>query len=380
MATVTPAYITYTPEGGQEQTIEFHAVISEGHKTSAEVTKYPSQEGFHVSNHSIRKNREVTIEGVISNIKLNGSASREYGGINTVTVKEAIDALINSGEYCTVTTNLGVYDPVILNKFTTKQAKGMVDSMQFTIGGEEIVEVPVDNYVAPVPVTFTTVTGAERDAVVTELEEVGYPTSPSDKISVGYFDHGESFSVPAALSSGLSVETVFEYVGTDPVSGAARYRQHLSESSVRLLGQEEQLLSPGCSASSSDRGGIDQVASCLLREGEEILMEAARDTYNTAMGELRRSIYGYVYDTVSMDNKYGQALAMAGIGCLVRGVTQASDEYDYLPGESLPTFDAILNGMFFNTSPKPRQSLIKINCECDDSPTLDIDDALLPIS
>ena len=75
MAKTTPAHIIYTKKGtDNEVVIDFHAVVSEDHEASAKITKYPVQTGLHISNHSIRNNRVVSLTGVISNMIMNNAS------------------------------------------------------------------------------------------------------------------------------------------------------------------------------------------------------------------------------------------------------------------------------------------------------------------
>ena len=50
--------------------IEWDCVIQEGHKASNQVTRYPIQSGFIVSDHAIRENRMLKLRGIIVNVGL----------------------------------------------------------------------------------------------------------------------------------------------------------------------------------------------------------------------------------------------------------------------------------------------------------------------
>ncbi len=234
MAQVTPASIAYTPTVGPEQIIDFHAVVFEEHMTEAEVTTYPVQEGFHVSNHSIRKNRIVTLSGLISNILLRGtkSGSIDYGSNATLAVKGLFDALISSGTECRVTTNLGDYSPVIWKRFKTKQKEGMVDSMSFTVTGEEIIKVDADNNAAATEINFSEVPTLNRASVVAELTTAGIHTEDCDQLLQSSFTVGEDFIIKGTNSAGEPVDTTYVFIGMDPSTGQPRYEIHVSESSV----------------------------------------------------------------------------------------------------------------------------------------------------
>jgi len=59
--------------------IRLHGVVSEDHSTNIELTKFPVQGGFEISNHVIKKNRQVTIEGVITDNSLPGQVRYASG-------------------------------------------------------------------------------------------------------------------------------------------------------------------------------------------------------------------------------------------------------------------------------------------------------------
>ena len=163
----TPASVRYTLEDGSWQDLFFHAVIAEDHTASAVLTKYPVQTGLHITNHSIRQNRSIKLTGAITDVQIEGSSSyRDYGSEASTLIKDRLMALINNGIECQVVTNLGVYEPVVFTRFNTKQKAGMMDSIEFEITGEEVIKVDTLNKTAPSPVSFTPVTGAERDAII----------------------------------------------------------------------------------------------------------------------------------------------------------------------------------------------------------------------
>jgi hypothetical protein len=50
------------------------------------------------------------------------------------------------------------------------------------------------------------------------------------------------------------------------------------------------------------------------------------------------------------DNDYGQTLIHAGVGCLVRGITNNPEtRFPYTPGEGLPTVANMVEGIFKQT-------------------------------
>ena len=355
MANVTPATIEFTPElGGINQVIDFHAVMIEDHTTQAAITKYPVQTGTHITNHSIRNNRMVSITAMISNMRMVDPAGfvisgRDYGDGATKKVKEVMDSLIHSGQQCKVTTNLGIYNPVIFTKFKTSQKAGLVDSMELNIIGEEIVVINTENYVAPIPVSFEVLFGPARAAIVQELKEAGFETTDCDQISTGTVNTDESFLVGSTDAAGNAVTTAHNHVGADPVSGASLYEVavggvELAEDGLNeVIDEVGSILPEDIPIEIPKVSAIGNVGDCLAEEATTILTEAAEDAIDTALGKLKRDARGIFYDTVSMDNQTGQLLASAGAGCIIRGITGSSAGGTYIPGESLPTAAEILD-------------------------------------
>ena len=370
--TATPASIQYTPVGGTTQYINFNAVVSEDHEAKATITKYPVQEGFHVSNHSIRHNRKVVLEGVITDVQIEGPRNTNYGLTPSFTVKESLDALVNSGFECTVTTNLGTYTPVVFSRFKTKQKAGMMDSMHFTISGEEIIKVDTNNFTAPAPIVFVEVNGPERVALVDELALSGIYVDDCDRLSQGDFNRGEDFIIDGVDDAGDQVSTTYKYGGIDPSTGKSFYEVHYSDLAVGVSTVSRVTNDPCAQATFSEKlvAGVSQVSECLLNEAVSVFEEAAEDMIDTAMGRLQKSIYGAFYDTVTMGDEYGSMLAAAGVGCIVRGVTGADNSFPYLPGESLPTTAEIMEGAKVGLGlqqPTPdKVTLTQIECACTD--------------
>jgi hypothetical protein len=135
----TPASIKYLSANSRVNEIRFHGVVSEGHKTSTQLTKYPVQSGFVVTNHAITQNRKVTLVGLISDVILMGSNSVSYSTTSpTAEVFKVLNQLVLNKVPCRVVTNLGVYDPVIFTSADSSQGVGAMNIMQVTMSGEEL--------------------------------------------------------------------------------------------------------------------------------------------------------------------------------------------------------------------------------------------------
>jgi len=352
MAKVTPAHIIYTPDGGEEQVINFHAVIGEDHQASAQVTKYPVQTGYQISNHSIRQNRLVTLEGVFSNVIFdsgNGTGTKDqYGADTNSIVFQVLEGLVNSGQEVKVVTNLGIYDPVVFTRFKTKQSAGKVDSMQFTLIGEEFIRVDASGTAAPATLSFVVVEGVERETAAAELEYLGYLVAPQDEISTTTHRADEDFVITGVDSASQPVETTYIFSGYDPVTGQPTYEVHVSEEAVAVASEVLPEVSVDQCAEEGFKdsllGGVKQVSGCLVDEANDILLDALEDKIDTAMGELKKSIHGVFYD-ITQGSEIGASLLKAGIGCVVRtAISSPISNSEYQPSESLPTTDDIMTG------------------------------------
>jgi len=360
MATVTPAMISY-PYGGtadETETIKFHTVISEAHQASAEITKFPVQTGFLVSNNSIRKNRVVNITGIITNVLFGKMVGRkaaladgliQYSSNSASTIFEELERLINEAEPCEVVTNLGVYGPVVFTKFSTKQVAGMTDAMEFTIMGEELVVSGAVNGTTPKLLSFSELTGSKKTTRELLLREAGIEVCECNKISEANFTMGQDFVVDGVDSAGVRTRHTFLSTGQDPSTSSWAYEAHTSAIDLYNPEATSDIITAAEAAerlkdfANNTKGGFAQVSACLINEGDRVATELATDLIDTAMGELRKSLYGAVYETVHMtDNQYAQSLIQSGIGCLVRGITNADPKFPYTPGESLPRTDQIL--------------------------------------
>ena len=393
MTTITPAYIIYQLTGGVEQEIHFDAIISEDHKTTAKITKFPVQEGFHVSNHSIRNNRPVSLTGVVSNVKIDlgeDDPKFDYGADPARYVKSIMDSLILSGQQCRVITNLGDYYPVIFTTFSTKQKAGMVDSMHFTITGEEIIISSTVSFAAPTPVTFTPVQEEERAEWVARLSASEVFVDSNSVLSKGSYKKGRDFVIYDEDAAGNPVETTYIFVGIDPSTGAEIYEAHVSENAVEVTGtgNNSELTPDACLEKDYDKsllGGMDQVRDCVLKEASSVIVGAVTEVVDTAMGELTKSARGVFYDTVEFaggPDSVGGALMTAGLSCVIRGATGNTDPGNYNPGESLPTTDQIMEGASqghgFTEPPEETVTLIQIKCGSEGTIQTDVSPTLFP--
>ncbi len=387
MAKSTPAHIIYQTANGEEQTLNFHAVMSEDHGASSQITKFPVQTGKHISNHAIRNNRTISLTGAFSNYGFTsedvavgediGQLPRRpsFGSDTNKAMFDVLESLVQSAQECKVVTNLGIYDPVIFNKYSTKQASGTVDTLNFTISGEEVIKVSESSRNAPVPLAFNVLSGPQREAVVYELDSLGISVSPEDEVSKADWNIGEDFTISGVDEVGNAVKTTWVYKGRDPVfSGKPNYEVHFSESAVEVSGADSVASNSSCCSDTTESlknkisAGVDSASNCFTEELEQIALEEAENLVSTAMGDLKKSIYGYVYDITSGDTA-GAAILKAGLGCVIQTVTD-SEETNLANAviDSLPTTSDMIegarSGLGFGEIEKKKASLIQVKSGC----------------
>lgn len=348
MAELTPARITYLL-GATEQVIRFHSVISEGHQASSEVTKFPVQSGFQISNHAIRHNRKVIIEAIISNTLISGvgTSSEEYQYSltdNSKTVFSLLKDIVNNKTKTTVLTNLGLYTPVIFTSFKTKQMVGLVDSMKVTLVGEEIQESTALNGTSPKVLNFKEV--PEPQSRIQDLIDAGVDIANGKPITEVIVDLGEDFAIGSKDELGVNSITTYINKGVDIVTGAYNYAVHSTDTGLFIDPSAivSDLVGVGVSLIGKITTGAHDPVGCLVSGATEVLEDAATEYIDTAMGKLTKSAYGAFYGMTHMSgNDVGQALIGLSAGCVIRGVTGHDNKFPYSPGESLPSASTILD-------------------------------------
>ena len=351
MAQVTPAFIKYKAEGDpQESIVKFHAVMSEDHEALSEITKFPVQSGFMISNNSIRRNRKVSIKGIISNKVLDGTKN-DYVFSETNNSRaafETLEYLVNSGTTCNVTTNLGDYDPVVFISFKTKQIAGMVDAMEFTLSGEEIQISTTVTGSAPKVLSFTELSGAARENRLNLLAEAGMKFCEGAKVSEASMTMGQDVIIEGVDKANKAVNSTYLATGQDPTTGGWFYDMHTSAVDMyeNTLNVTQDLVGGVGNIYDQVTAGFSPVGNCLADGALDVAGDFVEDVLTTEMGELKKSLYGALYTTMGMtDNEYGQNLIHAGVGCIVRGITNFDPKFPYRPGEALPTVGQMMEGL-----------------------------------
>lgn len=342
--------ITYTVNDVSSN-IRFHTVISEAHEATSEITKFPVQSGFSISNHAIRKNRVVTIEGMITNTVLaNGANSIIYSQNNSKTIFEVLETLVNSSIPCEVTTNLGNYSPVVFNKFSTKQVAGMTDAMTFTIRGEEIQVRSTLNKTAPKVLTFIEIGPEQYAARLAELNALGYAVPNGAVISETKATLGQDYTIRTPNTKGVLTDTVYVNTGYSEVTGEYTYDVNENPAPVVAAVAEE-----GFNPWSLAGKFASSVSPCLVDGAIDVAVNMVGDVVESYMGKARKALYGIKNNIMQLGGGIiGAPLMGVLVDCVVAGATDVYKDYadEILPEGSaikdsagLPTTQNILDGV-----------------------------------
>jgi len=354
MPRVTPAFIEYstTSTSSREATeqeladgedanisttstssnyIKFHTVIAEDHQASAVVTKFPVQSGFDISNHSIRQNRVITLDAMITNTLLSGTKQKSYGANNSQHIFNLVESLVNSATQCTVTTNLGIYKPVVFNSFKTKQEQGMTDAIRIILVGEEVQVKNTVSKTSPKSISFSSISDVLRTSVIDDLVASGIGTIEGladSVISQGTAILGDSFKFVTELTSGATSELSFL---SEVTNGAKDFIYNVdtantgvfSEISHSLGGVISDLNIPLLANPIDLIGGFSGVTNCLVKGSTSVLGSFIDDKVDTAMGSLESSIYGARQDILKLgDNDAMQSLLGTSMDCIAMGASK----------------------------------------------------------
>ena len=187
------------------------------------------------------------------------------------------------------------------------------------------------------------------------------------------------FRVLLTNSAGNTVRTSYKFAGTDPTTGEAQYSILLDDTTTRQATGEV-----GGSVPSDpcvENGFMDsvkntamQALNCITKEATDIALDLVKDTIDTAVGKLKSDLRGAVYDATSFGNEAASALAFAGVGCIARSISGNTSAGTYVPGESLPTADQMLEGLGNAVSGKI--TLTQIQCACEPDISEDINNII----
>ena len=350
---ITKAQITYRSEG-IDTIVRFNAVMSEQHGVVGEVTKFPVQNGFNVSNHSIRKNRKVTIVGVMTNYQIAGS---EFVGTentnNSRVMYGTLKDLVSSAVPCTVDTNLTTYYPVIFTGLKTKQEAGSTDILEFTLSGEEVQLATSSNKSAPNQLSFSPLPAGAREAKIKELQSQGMVIDDDANVSEAAVDINGSFSIEYLGVSGKPSLMTYENLAYDHTSKRHTHMVHTDDTALTIPGSSGELnwyelMSNDALPDTSLNAGSGSGTMCLSRVTQNILREESSNKIDTPLGELERSAYGVSFGSFVLggNTSAGQVLMSFGSECYVLGIvgaepTQSQNDF---AGSTLPSINESIAG------------------------------------
>lgn len=375
------AQIVYEVDG-VESTLRFHTVIAEEHEVTTQVTKFPVQSGFNISNHSIKMNRGVTIKGAVTNHQVVGAETFNTFDDSRNVVRlmfSVLKDLVRGAIPCEVTTNFGKYKPVVFTRFSTKLVAGKTDMMEFTIRGEEIQLGTTVNGNKPNLLIFTPLSDTKREARISELTSAGYDVCDTAVLSEAIVDLSKSFQIESVDDLCNTSITTYESVALDVNTGSS---SHLVSTSIVDLTEsvpEYDFVSnitdaiptlPDISLTS----GASTVSSCLSEGVDSVVADAANKEIDTVFGKLESSLYGAKYSItgVNGNQSLGQSILGVGVDCVVAGATGNSsiagsaEAIQQDISNNLPSLSSILGGASNIGSPpvSPTTTLTKISCGC----------------
>jgi len=357
MSTPNKAYIKFKLDDADTDFIEirFHSVIFEDHEVSNEITKFPVQSGFDISNHSIRKNRKISLSAMVSNTQmLNSAEFHEYSSQdNSRTMHDMLTVLVREAISCTVITNLDEYTPVIFKRFKTKQEAGMTDAMSFVLSGEEVQIASSVNKSSIAAVVFEPLKDSERAAKVEELRQAGLDVPEEATISTGKADLAVGFQLPTTLPTGAPAKMTYDPVAFDPSNSEHSFECSISPDGT-VTDEESGATLIGGDLEASLLNGANVMGACLVEQGVGLATELVDEAVTTALGDLKKTIYGGLYEVLGVngDRSFGQRLLGIGLDCFICGATAAyetdasgfatitEDDFD----TDLPTVDDALEG------------------------------------
>jgi hypothetical protein len=326
MAKATPAMITYFVGEDQEpREIHFHTIVSEDHSAQTEITKFPVQSGFEISNHAIRKNRKITIEGMVTNTIIKGTKTEDHifnKENNSKAAFETLVDLVNSSIVCQVTTNLGIYEPVVFKQIQTKQQLGMTDAIHFVLTGEELQLKDSKNKSAPSTVIFTKLGDAQKAAVIDELRAQGFDPDIAADYAQGSIEAGKDFVIETFNTAGLPMDVTYINNAVDIATGNYNYQVHTTDintalpgpiSSLNLLGITDELVE-------NVAGAVTKATACLVEGAIDVATDEINTHIDTSLGKLRSSAYGAYQEVVQLGGgRVGQAMAGMALDCVIAG-------------------------------------------------------------
>lgn len=323
-----------------DNNIKFHAVVSEDHEATTQITQYPTQSGFSISDHAIRKNRVIKLKGIFTNTILEGSNQHKYSSTNTPKeMFKVLNALVRSATTCLVRTNLGTYTPVVFVSFKNVQKEGIMDSMKFDLVGQEVQIANETARTSPISISLDQVSEIERSEIKKAFEDAELDPAEASipEIKQAPMTIGEDFKLAFKDASGRDREATFICHGYDKITDQYNYELHRSnpkdlfeDSFLAEVVDGVNIVPPAWSLGS----GLVGASNCILDKSIDAGLAFVEDQVNTAIGYAKESVYGFVEGIFTVDGS-GPLQTVMGIAmdCVVIEAGKAYD--DYLYGEEV---------------------------------------------
>jgi hypothetical protein len=114
--------------------IQIDAFVEEGHERSAQVTRYPIEDGSNISDHVIHDPDRLSINGVVGPSSIYSKNIQQETSTNRVLdCYLKLEELTQKGEPVTVVTGLKVYDSMIIESFSVQRNAQNGGSLDFTM-------------------------------------------------------------------------------------------------------------------------------------------------------------------------------------------------------------------------------------------------------
>lgn len=261
-----PMVITWTEDLGSgvqmPKSIAFDCVVSEAHQASCDITAYPVESGFSVSDHSIRRNRVLNVHGTIMNAvleqkmlngalkigsaligsKLGGLIATGYNTFNSLAgmlgTTEAspmvggfnvIQSLVNKGTPVTAVTLLGVYSPCIIKSMQVVQDSESASYLNVKLVIEEVIMVKASGETSlDAPAELDSVTEGDKPKTgLDKLLDKGKGLVDQAKDELGQATQGLSSAgtaiAGAAADLGQKFNVVSQGIAAPIVDGTNKY-------------------------------------------------------------------------------------------------------------------------------------------------------------
>jgi len=228
----------------------------------------------------------------------------------------------------------------------------MTDAMTFVLTGEEVQLGDTVNKTTPTKLVFTPVPDADRAARLAELREAGLNVPDSVTMTQAEVDLAQSFKVGTTSVAGSEMSLTYDHLDYDTVSGEHSFECSISPDGT-IKDEETGAILPG---SIEDRlsNGANVFGNCLIESAVSEVTEEVDELVTTAMGDLKKTVYGALYEVLGVNGNrtMGQRLLGLGLDCFIVGAVATTtdggtgltklgpEQFD----TSFPTSDDILEG------------------------------------